>query len=127
MIEQIWRKKKTERMTVDVQYGLDCAQAYTSQLGAREGSVQKDFDCNLRQAGRLKAGMNRIRDHLVENLQPGRHNYVRTAFAALKAPTSTYCDGLRRSLHVSVSIINDGIMALFETVEGICGPFCNAG
>lgn len=84
--------------------------------------MEEGVDPVLRRARRLKASNNRICDQLVENLELDLQYYIRTVFAALKAPTTAHCGRLGETVYVAVYSISDGLKAFVETVKGFHGP-----
>lgn len=79
----------------------------------------------LRRTGQLKAGIVRLRDQQVENLQLALHDYLGVALAALETPTTTYRGRLGGPVHVAASSTTDGLKALIESVENLRGPSTN--
>lgn len=57
------------------------------QLTSRETKCQELVDRNVKQAGRLRAGINSIENKLIERLQMELLAYLSSAFAALESPT----------------------------------------
>lgn len=109
----------------DVRYKPDCAKAKITQFEFHEGRVQESLDCISRRTVRLKAGTDRIRDQLTENIQLGLHKLQGRGFAALKTPTTMHRGRLVGSINTAVNNITDGLRAPIETVEVLRGPSAN--
>lgn len=63
-----------------------------------------------------------VPNQLVDNLQLVLHIYLKAAFAALEALTTTHRGRLAGSVHTAGTSITDGLKASIETVEVFCGP-----
>lgn len=70
----------------------------------------------------MKSGIDRIHDHLVDNIQFDLYNYLSVAFSTLETPTTTNRGRLCGSIHNAFTNIIDGLSALFEAVDGLGGP-----
>lgn len=69
----------------------------------------------LKQVGRMKAVIDKIRDQRVEHLQFTMPSSLRAAFTALETSTTTHRGQLGGSVHVGITSITNGLRALVET------------
>lgn len=119
LTEQRRLKEDAQQKMTDLQYEQNGASVKTTQFGRKEGRMQKGFAGFLRQIGRLKAGVDRIRDKWVKTLHLDLRKYIRAGFAASKTSTTTHRGLLSRLFHIAITITTDGLEALIKTIEGL--------
>lgn len=77
-------KKDVQQKATDVQYKLNRAKARITQFQGRLSCVQAGVHHTLGPELRLRLGIERIRDQLIETLQFYQHDYLKVAFSSLK-------------------------------------------
>lgn len=115
-------KEETEQKETDVQYKLECERARIPQFKGHGSPRPTRVDRILRREEWLKAGIEMVRDQLMENLQVDLHDYLNMAFVALETPTNYLRGGYDGSVSATFTRITDGLQALVESIEGLCGP-----
>lgn len=106
----------------DSRYELDGTKAKTTQFECRKSPVQHVIDRVVNWAERLRAGIERIRDQLVEALQLDVHSYLNPALTALQASRTNRRGRLDRSVNEAGTGPTDDLTALIETIESLGHP-----
>lgn len=92
------------------------------QFGGRENRIQAQADPMSRRIGRIRAGIERVLEQLINHLQLDLHDHLTVAFAGLQSLTNNHRDRLARSVAVAIIQSIYELGALVKTVDVLLGP-----